>query len=87
MLEKTCKGHSFALVAAAWANRHGMCLSMQDLTNPGIGLVHAAFFAAHVPTINGVELNRPQFAPPARPPAGRVGVTAWGCLVRGENTP
>ena len=62
---KTCKGHSSALVAAAWANRHGMCLSMQDLTNPGIGLMHAALFAAHVPTINGVELNSPQFAPAA----------------------
>ncbi len=62
---KTCKGHSFALVAAAWAWHRKMPLSMQDLTNPGLSLIHAALFAAHVPTINGVELNSPQFTPAA----------------------
>ncbi len=62
---KTCKGHSFALVAAAWANAHGMTLALQDLTNPGISAVHAALFAAYVPTVNGVELNSPQFTPDA----------------------
>jgi len=62
---KTCKGHSFALVAAAWAKQRGMLVSLQDLTNPGISLIHAALFAAHVPTINDVELNSPQFTPAA----------------------
>lgn len=62
---KTCKGHSFALVAAAWAVEHGMLLSLQDLTNPGLSMIHAALFAAHVPTINGVELNSPQYTPAA----------------------
>lgn len=62
---KTCKGHSFALVAAAWAKERGMVLSLQDLTNPGLAAIHAALFAAHVPTINGVELNSPQFTPAA----------------------
>ena len=62
---KTCKGHSFALVAAAWAHRHGLLLSMQDLTNPGLSAIHAALFAAHVPAINGIELNSPQFTPAA----------------------
>jgi len=62
---KTCKGHSFALVAAAWAHRNQMCLALQDLTNPGFSLVHAALFAAHLPTINGVELNAAQFTPDA----------------------
>ena len=57
---KTCKGHSFALVAEAWANKQGLLLSLQDLTNPGLSLIHAALFAAFVPTINGVELNSPQ---------------------------
>src|SRR5262249_49280579 len=33
---KTCKGHSMLLVCAAWAHRHGMLVSLQDLTNPGI---------------------------------------------------
>lgn len=62
---KTCKGHSFALVAAAWAHEHGLMLSLQDLTNPGLAAIHAALFAAHVPTLNGVELNSPQYTPAA----------------------
>ena len=62
---KTCKGHSFALAAAAWAREHGMPVALQDLTNPGYSAIHAALFAAHVPTINGVELNSPQFTPDA----------------------
>lgn len=62
---KTCKGHSFALTAAAWAHRHGMKISLQDLTNPGLSAVHAALFACRVPTMNGVELNSPQFTPDA----------------------
>jgi L-alanine-DL-glutamate epimerase-like enolase superfamily enzyme len=62
---KTCKGHSFALVAAAWARRHGMLLSLQDLTNPGYSAIHAALLAAHVEFINGVELNSPQYTPDA----------------------
>jgi L-alanine-DL-glutamate epimerase-like enolase superfamily enzyme len=65
---KTCKGHSFALVAAAWAKRHGMLLSLQDLTNPGLSAIHNAMFAAHVPMINGVEINSPQFTPAANEP-------------------
>ncbi len=73
---KTCKGHSFALLAAAWAHQHGMLLAMQDLTNPGYALMHAALFAAYVPTINGVELNSPQFTPSANaawlPPHGHL---------------
>lgn len=65
---KTCKGHSFALTAAAWAHQRGLCLSMQDLTNPGYAAIHAALMAAHLPTINGVELNSPQFTPDANAP-------------------
>lgn len=62
---KTCKGHSFALLAAAWAHERGLLVSLQDLTNPGLSMIHAALFAAHVPTINGVELNSPQYTPAA----------------------
>jgi L-alanine-DL-glutamate epimerase-like enolase superfamily enzyme len=62
---KTCKGHSFTLVAAAWAHRNGMCISLQDLTNPGYSAIHAALLASHLPTINGVELNSWQFTPEA----------------------
>jgi len=62
---KTCKGHSFALVAAAWARQNRMLLSLQDLTNPGYSAIHAALFAAHIETVNGVELNSPQYTPDA----------------------
>ena len=62
---KTCKGHSFALLAAAWAYERGMTIALQDLTNPGFSAIHATLFAAHVPTVNGVELNSPQYTPAA----------------------
>lgn len=65
---KTCKGHSFALAAAAWAKKNNMKLSLQDLTNPGLSMIHAALFAAHVHTMNDVELNSPQFTPAANTP-------------------
>ena len=62
---KTCKGHSFCLVAAAWAFERGLVIAVQDLTNPGLALIHSALLAAHVPSINGAELNSPQFTPAA----------------------
>jgi L-alanine-DL-glutamate epimerase-like enolase superfamily enzyme len=62
---KTCKGHSFSLVAAAWARDRRLGLTLQDLTNPGLSAIHGLLFAAHVPTLNGVELNSPQFTPAA----------------------
>jgi hypothetical protein len=62
---KTCKGHSFCLLAATWARQHGLAVSLQDLTNPGRSLIHAALLAAHLPTLNGVELNAPQYTPAA----------------------
>lgn len=62
---KTCKGHSFSLVAAAWAYENGLVCSLQDLTNPGYSALHAGLFAAFVPTLNGVEINSPQFTPDA----------------------
>jgi L-alanine-DL-glutamate epimerase-like enolase superfamily enzyme len=62
---KTCKGHSFTLVVAALAVQRGMLISLQDLTNPGLSLIHEALVAAHLPTINGVEMNSPQFTPDA----------------------
>jgi L-alanine-DL-glutamate epimerase-like enolase superfamily enzyme len=62
---KTCKGHSLALVAAAWAHEQRMLLSVQDLTNPGVSLIHSALMAAHLPAINGLEANSPQFTPDA----------------------
>jgi len=62
---KTCKGHSMVMAAAAWAHSRDMVISLQDLTNPGLSLIHAALVGAHLPTLNGVELNSPQFTPSA----------------------
>ncbi|MBE2203703.1 MAG: hypothetical protein IAE94_05155 [Chthoniobacterales bacterium] len=62
---KTCKGHSFTLVSAAWAAENGLQLSLQDLTNPGYSAIHAFLVGAHLATRNGVELNSPQYTPDA----------------------
>jgi L-alanine-DL-glutamate epimerase-like enolase superfamily enzyme len=62
---KTCKGHSTALLCVAWAHLHGWCYALQDLTNPGLSMIHAAGFAARMETVNGIELNSPQFTPSA----------------------
>ncbi len=62
---KTCKGHSFTLVAAAWARENGLIISMQDLTNPGFSAIHSFLVASRLNVINGVELNSPQFTPEA----------------------
>lgn len=65
---KTCKGHSFSLVAAAWARLNGLSLALQDLTNPGYSAIHSFLLGAHLKTINGVELNSPQYTPAANEP-------------------
>lgn len=65
---KTCKGHSLALAAAAWAVRHQMSVSVQDLTNIGRSAIHSYLLAAHLPTINGVEINSPQYLPRSNDP-------------------
>lgn len=65
---KTCKGHSFNLVAGAWAHARGMKVAVQDLTNPGIAAIHSCLLAMYTPSMNGVELNSPQFTPAANEP-------------------
>lgn len=65
---KTCKGHSFTLVAAAWARRNGLQLALQDLTNPGFAAIHSFLLGAHLSTMNGIELNSPQYTPTANQP-------------------
>ena len=62
---KTCKGHSFSLVAAAWARRHDLLLAQQDLTNPGLSAIHSFLMAARLHPFNGIELNSPQYTPDA----------------------
>ncbi len=65
---KSCKGHSFMLLAAAWARQRNMLITLQDLTNPGLGAIHNALLAAHLRIDHGVEINSPQFTPAANAP-------------------
>ena len=60
---KTCKGHSWALLLAARAALEGAPYAVQDLTNPGISLVHSAGLAARLEPISGLETNCCQFFP------------------------
>ena len=62
---KTCKGHSSALLYVAKAVEQGLVLTFQDLTNPGLSLVHEAGFAARIDTLKGFEYNSRQYLPDA----------------------
>jgi L-alanine-DL-glutamate epimerase-like enolase superfamily enzyme len=64
---KTCKGHSSALLYVAKAREQGLVLTFQDLTNPGLSLVHEAGFAARIDTLMGFEYNSRQFLPFEQP--------------------
>ncbi|MCD6338742.1 MAG: hypothetical protein J7M29_05105 [Verrucomicrobia bacterium] len=69
---KTCKTQSGAILAACWAQAHGMGLMVQDLTNPMLAQIPHLLLAAHVPTIMGVETNCMQFYPAASDYEARV---------------
>ncbi|HEX3800184.1 MAG TPA: mandelate racemase/muconate lactonizing enzyme family protein [Verrucomicrobiae bacterium] len=69
---KTCKTLSGALLAACWAQAHGMSLMVQDLTNPMLAQIPHVLLAAHVNTIMGVETNGMQFYPEASTPEAAV---------------
>jgi len=60
---KTCKGQSHSLLFLAKATEAGIPYSVQDLTNPGIALIHSVGLAARITTIKGVEANSRQFFP------------------------
>jgi L-alanine-DL-glutamate epimerase-like enolase superfamily enzyme len=64
---KTCKGHSSALLYVVKATAHGMVYSVQDLTNPGLALVHSAGSSAHINPLKGVEYNARQYLPSSAP--------------------
>jgi len=64
---KTCKGHSSAMLYVAKAREKGLVLTFQDLTNPGLCLVHEAGFAARIDTLMGFEYNARQFLPFEQP--------------------
>ncbi len=60
---KTCKGHAASLLYAARCQAEGMLITVQDLTNPGLSLVHSAGLASRLPTLMGVEYNARQYLP------------------------
>ncbi|MGQ9513923.1 MAG: enolase C-terminal domain-like protein [Thermoproteota archaeon] len=64
---KTCKGHSSSLLYIAKAEELGIPYSIQDLTCPGLALVHSASLAARTRPIKGFEYNSRQYLPLAFP--------------------
>ena len=62
---KTCKGLSQSLLLAAAARKQGAYLCVQDLTCPGLSLVHSAGLAAHLPGVHAIEANSRQYIPAA----------------------
>jgi L-alanine-DL-glutamate epimerase-like enolase superfamily enzyme len=86
---KACKGQSQSLLLAAAAQKLGMFLCVQDLTCPGVSLLHSAGLAAHVPGVAAIEANARQYVPAANRPWERRfpgifqvsdGTMATGCL-------
>lgn len=69
---KTCKCQSEDLLFAAKASEEGIPYSVQDLTNPGISLIHSVGLAARTYPIKGVEANSCQFFPEASKKETRV---------------
>lgn len=64
---KTCKSHSSSLLYVAKSEEYGIPYSIQDLTCPGLALVHSASFAARTHPIMGFEYNSRQYSPLAFP--------------------
>lgn len=64
---KTCKGHSSAMLYVAKAKEQNLVVTFQDLTNPGLSLVHEAGFAARIDTLMGFEYNSRQYLPQEQP--------------------
>ncbi len=69
---KSCKGHSMALLFAAKAELLGLPYTVQDLTNPGISLIHSAGLAARLRPMMGVEANSRQYFPETSEPERSV---------------
>ena len=65
---KTCKGHTHSLLAYCWAREKGLFVTLQDLTNIGLALVHSANLCAHMNlSVDYFECNQRQYLPYARP--------------------
>lgn len=69
---KTCKCHSNDLLLAARAEALGIPYVIQDLTNPGIALLHSIGLAARLRPWSGVEANARQYYPDTSTPEAAV---------------
>lgn len=64
---KTCKGQTPTLLAYCWGKQTGQYLTLQDLTNPGLALVHSANLCAMLRlSVDYFEGNNRQYMPHAR---------------------
>ncbi|CAN5382114.1 mandelate racemase/muconate lactonizing enzyme family protein [soil metagenome] len=65
---KTCKGQTHSLLAYCWGKQHKLFMTIQDLTNPGLALVHSANLCAQLDlAVSYFECNSRQFMPHACP--------------------
>ncbi|MCE7985763.1 MAG: hypothetical protein DYG89_31685 [Caldilinea sp. CFX5] len=65
---KSCKGQTHTLLAYCWARQHNFFITLQDLTNPGLALVHSANLGAHLAlSVGYFETNSRQYTPTACP--------------------
>jgi L-alanine-DL-glutamate epimerase-like enolase superfamily enzyme len=69
---KTCKCHTMALLIAARAEMSKIPYTIQDLTNPGLSLLHSVGLGARLHPLMGVEANSRQYYPDASLPEAAV---------------
>ena len=60
---KACKWHTASLLYVAKMEHYGIPYSIQDLTCPGLALVHSASLAARTNPVKGFEYNARQYLP------------------------
>lgn len=69
---KTCKTQSLMLLTLAKAHHDGLHVSVQDLTNPGIALLHSVGLAARLPVTRPIETNARQYYPKTSLPEATI---------------
>lgn len=69
---KTCKCQSIELLILARARQENIHVTVQDLTNPGIALLHSVGFTARINPMMGLEANSRQYYPHLSEPEATV---------------
>ena len=69
---KSCKCHSMALLTAARCHVANIPYTIQDLTNPGLSLLHSVGLGARLSPLMGVEANSRQYYPDTSRPEALV---------------